>query len=59
MKKGKIIIFFTLVISISLFIGSFLGYNLTKDNEVNIIVPEKNNPTIITVEATECKTKTI
>ena len=57
MKKGKIIIFFTLVISISLFIGSFLGYNLTKDNEVNIIVPEKNIPTIITVEATECKTK--
>ena len=57
MKKGKIIIYFTLVISISLFIGSFLGYNLTKDNEVNIIVPEKNIPTIITVEATECKTK--
>mgnify|MGYP006939889750 CR=1 FL=1 len=57
MKKAKIIIFFTLVISISLFIGSFLGYNLTKDNKVNIIVPEKSNPTIITVEATECNTK--
>ena len=57
MNKVKVIIFFTLVIAISLFIGGFLGYNLTKDNKVNIIVPEKSNPTIITVEATECNTK--
>ena len=57
MNKVKVIIFFTLVIAISLFIGGFLGYNLTKDNKVNIIVPEKNTPTIITVEATECNTK--
>ena len=57
MNKVKIIIFFTLVIAISLFIGGFLGYSLTKDNKVNIIVPEKSNPTIITVEATECNTK--
>ena len=37
MNKGKVIIFFTLVIGLSLFIGGFLGFNLTKDNEVNII----------------------
>lgn len=60
MKKGKVIIFFTIIIAISLFVGGFLGYHLTKDNDVNITVPdapEKNNPTIITVEAAECNSK--
>ena len=47
MNKGKVIIFFTLVIGLSLFIGGFLGFNLTKDNEVNIILPEEKIPTII------------
>lgn len=56
MKKGKIVIFFTLVITISLFIGCFLGYRLTKDDNANIIVPEKN-PQIVIVEAAECKVK--
>ena len=57
MNKGKVIIFFTLVIGLSLFIGGFLGFNLTKDNEVNIILPEEKIPTIITVDAAECKIK--
>lgn len=52
-EKGKIIIFFTAVIAISLFIGGFLGYTLKEEKGTSIVMPP-NKPSIITTESANC-----
>ena len=52
-EKGKIIIFFTAVIAISLFIGGFLGYTLKEEKDTSIVMPP-NKPSIITTESANC-----
>ena len=52
-EKGKIIIFFTTVIAISLFIGGFLGYTLKEEKGTSIVMPP-NKPSIITTESANC-----
>lgn len=56
MKKGKIVIFFTAVIAISLFIGCFLGYSL-KDEKGTCDVTPPNEPSIFTTESANCNLK--
>ena len=52
-EKGKIIIFFTAVFAISLFIGGFLGYTLKEEKGTSIVMPP-NKPSIITTESANC-----
>ena len=52
-EKGKIIIFFTAVIAIPLFIGGFLGYTLKEEKGTSIVMPP-NKPSIITTESANC-----